>query len=196
MTLTSLPFPSSPSLTHTPSLQTHPLALSTISCMSWYRPKCCPNKPERLDRRLWWPAIITSVYLISVFFSETPLCPSFTSLILSQDSIFDTFRKVCTSSKKTPQKQKSSQAQQHTYTHTDKQHTCAEACQSSQRIQDVLAEQTQACLCSKTVVSSFKRLFFTVKMILLEDKYKWQTQKSSNHPNHFTPFTDLYSSWF
>lgn len=61
------------------------------------------------------------------------------------------------------------------YTHTDNQHTWVEACQFSQRIQDVLAEQTQACLCSEVAVSSFERFketFFAVKMILEEDKHE------------------------
>lgn len=94
------------------------------------------------------------------------------------------------------------------YTHTDNQHTCVEACQSSQRIRDVLAEQIQACLCSEVAVSSFesfKETFFWRKndfggrqTWVRNHRILWKVNlffylKCPCHrcPNHLTPFADL-----
>ena len=109
---TSLTFQS----TYTPSFQTRPFTLCTISCGPWCSPQLCP-----MECWLWQSAITTSVYLISFLLSEPLARPSLTSRLLSQDSIFDFFREVCTS-RKTPldpaKRHHKNRKRGSTYTHT------------------------------------------------------------------------------
>lgn len=83
---------------HTSSLPS-PLHTITLFIISGTLKQHGPCKPGRLDRWLWWFAIITSVYLIPPFSPRRPPCPALTPSWLSQDQLFDTFREVCISSK-------------------------------------------------------------------------------------------------
>lgn len=143
-----------------------------------HAPQHGSHKPGRLDGWLWRAAIITSVYLISVLLSEplsVPLSPLFFSP--RTRSLTPLGRSALLGKPLWTQQKDTTKTESRTaHVRTDNRHTCVEACHSSQRIWDVLTEQTQACLVFEVAVSRFERLkdffFFAVKMILKEDKHE------------------------
>lgn len=144
------------SVTYTPSLQTHLLALY----YHLHAPQYGPHKPERLDGWLWRAAIITSVYLISVLLSE-PLSVPLSPLLFSPRtrSLTPLGRSALLGKPLWTQQKDTTKTESRTaHVRTDNRHTCVEACQSSQRIWDVLAEQTRACLGFEVAVSISERL--------------------------------------